>query len=46
MYYLRIRWSYDDEDVETFATKEERDRRIEYLKSLPKQDGVQWRVED
>lgn len=46
MYYLFIRWSYDDEDVEAFATKEERQARIDYLKTLPKVQGVQWRIED
>ena len=46
MYYLRIRWSYDDEDVEAFATKEERQARIDYLKTLPKVLGVQWKIED
>lgn len=46
MYYLFIRWSYDDEDVEAFATKEERQARIDYLKPLPKVQGVQWRIED
>lgn len=46
MYYLFIRWSYDDEDVEAFATKEERQARIDYLKTLPKVPGVQWRIED
>ena len=46
MYYLRIRWSYDDEDVEAFATKKERQARIDYLKTLPKVQGVQWRIGD
>lgn len=45
MYYLFIRWSYDDEDVEAFSTKEERQARIDYLKTLPKVQGVQWRME-
>ena len=46
MFFLWIRWSYDDEDVEAFATKEERDKRIEYLRTLPKIQGVQWRIEE
>ena len=46
MYYLWIRWSYDDEAVEEFATKEARQERINYLKTLPKIQGVQWKIED
>jgi hypothetical protein len=44
MYYLRIRWAYDDEDVESFPTKEALDARIAYLLTLPKHEGVTWKV--
>lgn len=45
MFFLWIRWGYDDEDVESFPTKEAMEDRITYLKTLPKSEGVQWRIE-
>ncbi len=46
MFFLRVGWAYDDEEVEQFASKELRDARIEYLKTIPKANGVTWRIED
>lgn len=46
MYYLRIRWAYDDEEVEQLPTKEALDARIAYLSTIPKSDGVTWKLEE
>lgn len=44
MYWLKIVWAYDDTDYEQFPSRDAMDSRIDYLKTIPKIDGVRWEI--